>query len=88
MAMFRGPYGEVDVPVSMRKARGGFPSGPFHDGPPSELTSTKSALRGCMSAIHSEPAITRFMGAKIRDRVWRSRRSRGFNGVGVGKTAD
>jgi len=32
--------------VSMRNARGGFPSGPFHEGPPSALTSTKSALRG------------------------------------------
>ena len=79
---------EVDEPVSMRNARGGLPSGPFHKGPPSELTSTKSALSGCMRAMHNEPAITRLMGANTSDKVWRSLRSRGFIGVGAGSTVD
>jgi len=64
--------------VSMINARGGLPSGPFHEGPPSELTSTNSALRGWIREIHIEPAITRLRGAKTSDKVWRNRWNRGF----------
>ena len=68
----------------MMNARGGFPSGPFHDGPPSALTSTKRALRGWTRAIHSEAQITRFIGAKNIDKVWRSRLNHELNkDVGV-----
>ena len=64
--------------MSIRNARGGFPSGPFHEGPPSALTSTKSALSGSIRAMHSEMPITRLIGAKMKDKVWRNSFNRGL----------
>ena len=63
----------------MKNPRGGLPSGPFHEGPPSALTSTKSALRGWIRAIHSATPITRLIGALIKDRAWRNCLNRGFD---------
>ena len=50
----------VEEPVSIKNARGGFPSGPFHEGPPSKLTN--KALSGSTKAMSKDIATIALIG--------------------------
>ena len=50
----------MEKPVSITNANGGFPSGPFHEGPP--LKPTNNALSGSTKAMSKEIATVALMG--------------------------
>jgi len=50
----------VKEPVSITNANGGFPSGPFHEGPPSKLTN--NAFSGLTKATSKETATIALIG--------------------------
>ena len=51
---------EMEEPVSIINANGGFPSGPFHEGPPSKLTN--KALSGSAKAMSKDIATIELIG--------------------------
>lgn len=51
--------------VSSRNANGGFPSGPFHEGPPITVVSTNKAFKGVTKAMGSASAIERVIGVTM-----------------------
>ena len=52
--------GEMEEPVSITNANGGFPSGAFHEGPPSKLTN--KALSGSTKAMSKDIATIELIG--------------------------
>ena len=57
---FVGAGRELEKPVSIMNANGGFPSGLFHEGPPSRPTN--NVLRGSTKAMSKEIATVALMG--------------------------
>jgi len=76
-------------PVSITKANGGFPSGPFHEGPPSKLTNR--AFSGSTRAMGKDIATIALMGVTTTAIAASTRHGRdrtsGRVGVGAGGVA-